>query len=110
MTFLELTHLKMNFCLDVGHAHLNEGIPTAYKILKGRIKSTHVHDNDGKDDIHLLPFFSQGGTIDWKETMGLLRSDAGQYPLLLELREFPEFPFPHSIETAQQIFEKLENL
>jgi sugar phosphate isomerase/epimerase len=110
LTFLELTHLKLNFCLDVGHANLKEGVSTAYAILKGRIRSTHLHDNNGKEDSHLFPFFSDGGTIDWKATMDLLRPGGGQYPLLLELRELPEFPFPQALEMVKQIFEKLEGL
>jgi sugar phosphate isomerase/epimerase len=110
LTFLELTHLKMNFCLDAGHANLKEGVSTAYAILKSRIRSTHLHDNNGKDDSHLFPFFSEGGTIDWKATMELLRSGGSQYPLLLELRELPEFPFPQALEMVKQIFEKLESI
>ena len=110
LTFLELTHLKLNFCLDVGHANMNEGVSTAYTILKGRIRSTHLHDNNGKEDSHLFPFFSEGGTIDWKQTMELLRSGGGQFPLLLELRDSPELPFPQSMETVKQIFERLESI
>jgi len=108
--FLERTHLKLNFCLDVGHANMNEGIARAFEILKGRIHSTHVHDNDGKEDSHLWPFFSTGGTINWKETMHLLRSLPDECPLLLELREFPEFPLPQSLDKVIQIFSKLESL
>ena len=48
--FLGQTHLKLNFCLDVGHAHMNEGVEPAFGILKDRIRSTHVHDNNGKED------------------------------------------------------------
>ena len=110
LTFLELTHLKMNFCLDVGHANMKEGVSTAYTILKSRIRSTHIHDNDGQEDGHLFPFFSDGGTIDWKSTMALLRSAPEQYPLLLELREFSEYPFPRSLEIVKQIFERLEEI
>jgi sugar phosphate isomerase/epimerase len=110
LNFLDQTHLKMNFCLDVGHANMREGVSTAFTILKGRIRSTHLHDNDGKEDSHLWPFFSEGGTIDWPETMKLLRSGDGQYPLLLELREYPEFPLPQSFDIVKQIFEKLESL
>ena len=110
VSFLDQTHLKMNFCLDVGHAHLNEGISTAFSIMKGRMRSTHLHDNNGSDDSHFWPFFSPGGTIDWKETMRLLRSQPEQYPLLLELREFPEYPLPQSFEIVKQIFEKLETV
>jgi sugar phosphate isomerase/epimerase len=108
VSFLNQTHLKMNFCLDVGHANMREGVSTAYTILKGRIRSTHIHDNNGKDDSHLWPLHSPGGTIDWKETMKLLRAGDGQFPLLLELREQPEFPLPQSLELVKQLFEKLE--
>jgi sugar phosphate isomerase/epimerase len=108
MQFLEQTHLKLNFCLDVGHAHMNEGVPAAFEILKNRIRSTHLHDNDGAGDSHLWPFQSHGGTIDWSAAMRLLRSAPGQYPLLLELRDYPEFPLPQSFEIVKQIFAKLE--
>lgn len=108
--FLEQTHLKLSFCLDVGHAHMGEGIAAAFSTLKGRIHSTHLHDNNGTDDSHLWPFFSEGGTINWAETMRLLRSDSAEYPLLLELREFPEYPLPQSLDIVGQIFEKLESV
>jgi sugar phosphate isomerase/epimerase len=108
--FLERTHLKLNFCLDVGHANMHEGVARAFDVLKGRIHSTHLHDNDGKEDSHLWPFFSEGGTIDWRDTMRLLRSHAEEYPLLLELRESPEYPLPQSFDRVNQIFEKLESL
>jgi hypothetical protein len=42
--------------------------------------------------------------------MGLLRSLPQQYPLLLELRDYPEFPLPQSLELVKQIFEKLESV
>ena len=106
--FLEQTHLKLNFCFDVGHANMNGGVAPAFAILKDRIRSTHLHDNNGAEDSHLWPFHSAGGTIDWSETMRLLRSLPGQYPLLLELRDYPEFPLPQSLDIVQRIFEKLE--
>ena len=40
--------------------------------------------------------------------MRLLRSLPVQYPLLLELRDYPEFPLPQSLDIVKQIFEKLE--
>ena len=43
-------------------------------------------------DSHLFPFFSEGGTIDWKATMECCARAAAN-PLLLELRELPEFLF-----------------
>lgn len=106
--FLNQTHLRLNFCLDVGHANMKEGVALAFETMKDRIRSTHLHDNDGKNDSHLFPFFADGGTIDWTKTMRLLKSCPDQYPLLLELKESSEFPNP--FETVKQIFEKLESL
>jgi sugar phosphate isomerase/epimerase len=108
--FLEQTHLKLNFCFDVGHANMKEGVAEAFGILKDRIRSTHLHDNNKLEDSHLWPFHSPGGTIDWSETMGLLRSLPEPCPLLLELRDYPEFPLPQSLGTVPQIFDKLEGM
>lgn len=106
--FLQMTHLDMNFCLDVGHANLNEGVEAAYDVMKDRIRSTHLHDNDGASDAHLFPFLAGGGSIDWRRTIELLASRPKQYPLLLELKESADYPNP--FETAKQIFDRMEQL
>ena len=104
--FEETTHLRMNYVFDTGHAHMNEGVEAAFNLMKERIRSTHVHDNNGKDDLHLFPFVSEGGTIDWRSTVQLLRSRDSQYPLLLELREQPGMV--HPLDVVKQVFERLE--
>jgi sugar phosphate isomerase/epimerase len=106
--FFELTHLNMNVVLDVGHANMKEGVENAYKLLAPRIRSTHIHDNDGTSDQHLFPFVDEGGTIDWTKTMKTLKSRPEQYPLLLELRDAPDVQKP--IERACEVFDRLENL
>jgi sugar phosphate isomerase/epimerase len=106
--FLGETHLNLGFCFDVGHAHMGEGVEAAFDMMKDRIRSTHIHDNNGTDDMHLFPTFDSGGTVDWKKTMELLRSRPDQYPLLLELKENPEYK--HPFETCKEIFDRLEKL
>lgn len=106
--FLNQTHLDNGFCLDVGHAHLDRGIAECFNLMKERIRSTHVHDNDGVNDNHLFPLHAEGGTIDWSATMALLKSHGDQYPLLLELREVPGMDQPFDV--VRQVFEKLEAL
>jgi sugar phosphate isomerase/epimerase len=108
LQFNELTHLHMNFVFDTGHAHMTGGVEAGFQLMQDRIKSTHVHDNDGKTDTHIYPMVGEGGTIDWRNTMQLLRSRGDQYPLLLELKERPDVSNP--FETVQEIFEKLEAL
>jgi sugar phosphate isomerase/epimerase len=54
------------FTLDAGHAYINrnnmEYIDQIIKILKHKIKHIHVHDNMGREDLH-LPIGA--GRIDW---------------------------------------------
>jgi len=104
--FEEMTHIGLNFTFDVGHANMNEGVEAAFGLMKTRIRSTHLHDNDGKDDQHLYPFESKGGTVDWKRTMELFRGATGQFPLVLELKEAPEIA--HPMEAIARVFERLE--
>lgn len=106
LQFEELTHLGLFYVLDTGHAHMNEGVERAFNLLKDRIRSTHVHDNNGKDDVHLFPLSNTGGTIDWKNTMQLLRSRGDQFPLLLELKERSDITNP--LESVKQVFDRLE--
>jgi sugar phosphate isomerase/epimerase len=106
--FLNETHLDLGYCFDAGHARMNEGVAAAFEIMKQRIRSTHIHDNDGISDLHVPPLLSEKGTIDWKQAMDLLRSRADQYPLLLELKETPEAPQP--LGDLTRIFDKLESL
>jgi sugar phosphate isomerase/epimerase len=108
LMFLEVTHMDLNVCLDTGHANMNEGVETAYRLLKSRIRSTHVHDNNGKDDSHLFPLVAEGGTIDWARTMDVLRSQDGAYPLLLELKDVPDME--HPLDHVRRSFERLEGI
>jgi sugar phosphate isomerase/epimerase len=108
LQFNELTHLHMNFVFDTGHAHMTGGVEPAFQLMQDRIKSTHVHDNDGKSDTHIFPMVGEGGTIDWRSAMQLLRSRGDQFPLLLELKERPEVA--HPLDAVQEIFDRLETL
>lgn len=107
LMFLEQTHLDLKFCFDTGHANMNGGFDAAFRLMKGRIRSTHVHDNDGKDDLHLFPM-AERGTIDWARAMESLRTLPAHCPLLLELKEVPEMG--HSLDAVRESFDKLENL
>jgi sugar phosphate isomerase/epimerase len=104
--FEEFTHIGLNYAFDTGHAHMAEGVGQAFEIMKEKVRSTHVHDNNGKDDIHLFPKVSEGGTIDWKQAMTLLRSREQNYPLLLELKERPDFVNP--LDCVREVFTRLE--
>lgn len=105
--FNEITHLNMNYVFDCGHANIMGGVEQQFEIMAPRIRSLHLHDNDGVKDLHLFPQ-AAGGKIDWTRTMQLLRSRPGQYPLLLELKEVPEIE--HPVDEIAKVFDKLEAL
>ena len=69
-------------CLDVGHAHLTGGAPEAVELLSGHIITTHIHDNRGRSDDHLVPF---DGTIDWPILLGSLAKIGYAGPLMFEV-------------------------
>ena len=106
--FVRSSHLRVGYCFDTGHAHLGSGIGHEFELMKHRIRSTHVHDNDGQDDSHIFPLVGSGGTIDWQSTIGLLRSLGDDVPLLVELRHVPEMAKP--LEKVGESFDRLENL
>jgi sugar phosphate isomerase/epimerase len=99
--FNDFTHLNLNYVFDTGHAHIGAGIEHEFEIMKDRIRSLHVHDNNGKEDQHLFPGADRG-TIDWAAAMPLLR----QHPLLLELREVPDMALP--LNEIVRVFDRLE--
>ena len=106
--FVDTTHLPVFFCFDTGHAHIGRGVVYEYELMKDRIRSTHVHDNDGVGDTHLFPCGGNGGSIDWRSTMQLLRSADSDTPLLLELGAVGEMANP--LDEVKKSFDQLEDL
>jgi sugar phosphate isomerase/epimerase len=62
----QLEGLDVGVCLDYGHAHMMGDLGEAIEELSGHLWTTHVHDNNGKKDDHLIPY---AGTIDWDAAM-----------------------------------------
>lgn len=61
----------VGICYDFGHAHMrSHDIKKDILAMKDRLVATHVADNHGQRDEHLLPFY---GTIDWKKAIEALR-------------------------------------
>jgi sugar phosphate isomerase/epimerase len=53
----------LGICYDSGHGNLGRDGLQKLAFWKARLISVHLHDNDGKEDTHRLPFT---GTVDWK--------------------------------------------
>jgi sugar phosphate isomerase/epimerase len=107
LMFFEITHMDLNVCIDTGHANMNEGVDVAFRLLKPRIRSTHIHDNNGVDDSHLFPLVAEGGTVPWARTMDSLRT-LPDCALVLELKAIKDLANP--LERVMECFGRLENL
>ena len=62
----DLEGIDVGICLDYGHAHLMGDLGDAIETISGHLWTTHVHDNGGRRDDHLVPF---AGSIDWDVAM-----------------------------------------
>ena len=54
----------------------------AVETVSGHLTTTHVHDNRGRTDDHLVPF---EGTIDWPSALTAAQKVGYEGPLLLEI-------------------------
>ena len=102
--FVKETHLKdLRYCFDIGHAHIDTGVAASLELMHERIVTTHLHDNHGEKDEHLLP---GEGTIDWDAAMKTLRANPKELPLVLELKE--KAAGDPSLDKVCEAFDKLE--
>jgi len=56
----------LGICMDVGHARLMGDVVEAIETCSGHLLTTHLHDNRGRTDDHLVP---GKGVIDWDGTL-----------------------------------------
>ncbi|HKH75184.1 MAG TPA: sugar phosphate isomerase/epimerase family protein [Vicinamibacterales bacterium] len=62
----ELDGIDVGICLDYGHAHLMGDLGEAIETVSGHLLTTHMHDNGGQRDDHMVPY---SGSIDWDVAM-----------------------------------------
>lgn len=106
MEILNVGHFDdVGVCLDLGHAHLGDGVPSALETLSDRMRSSHIHDNHGERDEHLWP---GDGTIEFAPALAGLRA-AKQSPAgVLEIHYgFGENP-AQIVERAKAAFDQYE--
>lgn len=69
-------------CLDFGHANIMGDPIDAVETLSGLLATTHVHDNGGREDEHLLPF---EGTVPWPGVVTALQKVGYDGLMMLEV-------------------------
>ncbi len=100
-----IDHPRLKICIDTGHALITEGENTknAVERLAPFCAATHLHDNDGRNDAHLIP---GEGAFEWPSFFAAL--DARGYPgtLALELRRKDE-PYAETLAAAARAMKTL---
>jgi len=72
----------LGLCYDSGHGNIDgRGLDNLEKV-KDRLIALHLHDNDGTDDQHKIPFT---GTVDWERLARLIAASPYSSCLNLEV-------------------------
>jgi sugar phosphate isomerase/epimerase len=101
----DLEGTTAGICLDFGHAFLLGDVPDAIETVAEHLVTTHVHDNNGKSDEHLVPF---DGKINWDLALMTMQKIGYDGTYLMELANTgsPEAVLEHA-RRARQKFERL---
>lgn len=101
---VELGHPRVSLALDTGHARLVSAPEEETRAAGPRLRTTHVHDNDGRRDLHLPP---GEGIVDWAAWGASLDEIGYTGPILLEcireLRRHPEKITPAFFEILDRL-------
>jgi sugar phosphate isomerase/epimerase len=96
----------VGICLDFGHAHMDGGdLVDAIETVSGHLATTHLHDNRGRADEHLVPF---QGTIDWPAALTAIQKVGYDGTLLLEIA--PVSSAREALQRARKARERMERL
>jgi sugar phosphate isomerase/epimerase len=96
---------ESGICLDVGHANMAGDVMDAIETCSGHIVATHLHDNRGKRDDHLVP--GQGG-IDWAGVLMAFQKVGYEGAWIFELA--PAADAPAVLKQALRARETLQRL
>jgi sugar phosphate isomerase/epimerase len=73
---------RTGICLDFGHAFMLGDVADTIETVAEHLITTHVHDNHGKKDAHLVPF---DGRIDWDIALMTMQKVGYDGTYLMEL-------------------------
>lgn len=106
-TMAHFTDKHVGFCYDAGHEACRGYGYEFLPLVGDRLICTHIHDNDGIDDQHLIPF---DGKIDWQRVMRQLKDCKYEGPLTLELRYGKFYEGIPETEFLQKSFDAVKRL
>jgi sugar phosphate isomerase/epimerase len=95
----------LGICVDVGHARLMGDVVDAIETCSGHVITTHLHDNRGRSDDHLVP---GKGVIDWDAALLAFQKIGYDGVWMFELGATPERKA--ALEQASKARERFEAL
>jgi sugar phosphate isomerase/epimerase len=99
----DLDGMDVGICLDFGHAHIDGDVIEAVETVSEHVIATHLHDNRGRSDDHLMPM---DGTIDWAGALTAVQKIGYDGPLMFEVGAHG--PSKDSLARLQRAREKME--
>jgi len=78
----EIDARNAGICLDFGHAHMMGDVGDALETVAEHVITTHIHDNHGREDEHLVPYM---GSIDWDLALVTLQKIGYEGTYMMEL-------------------------
>jgi sugar phosphate isomerase/epimerase len=99
---LDARHVGL--CLDFGHAHLMGDVVDAVETAAEHLIATHVHDNRGRSDDHLVPYL---GSIPWDAALLSMQKIGYEGTYLMEIAASgPAADVLEEARRARQRFER----
>jgi sugar phosphate isomerase/epimerase len=97
----DLNHPRLALALDTGHANLAADVPGETQAAGSLLATTHVHDNNGRQDSHEPPGH---GTINWPAWGRALDSIHYSGPIMMEcIRSLRQDPTGYRREVLRGI-------
>lgn len=92
-------------CLDTGHSAITKNAPgdAVRMIGKDYLQALHIHDNNGKHDIHNQPY---DGVIDWEDFCAALREISFDGVFNLEVKAQNKLPMELRASEEMNLFRK----
>lgn len=97
---------QVGLCYDCGHENIYCKGYDVIEYLNREVFTSHLHDNNGIFDHHLLPF---EGTVNWDNTIAKLQR-AGQHSINIESRNIKGIDNDQFVSKAYQCARQLETM
>ncbi|BBB32565.1 conserved hypothetical protein [Thermotomaculum hydrothermale] len=105
--FIEKEMVPVGIGFDIGHSNLNGEVYSDIENYGVYFYSSHIHDNFGDRDSHLLPF---EGNINWDKVFELFKKVDYKWGMMLEVRMADRDSYKSLLKKAFKVTKKFKKL